>query len=412
MRTIIVGAGVAGVSAAAAMRRADTDREIVILGDETPLPYRRPPVSKELFRGEKTADQIRIKKPDWYASQRIALHTDTAATKIDPESRTVITDTGEFTYDQLLLATGGRARTLPVSGPATDLTARGIHTLRTVDDVPLLTQHVHRHRELLVIGAGLIGSEIAASARATGIAVTMLEALSLPLRSLLPPALAQAYAQMHRTEGVDMHTDVQVTSIDHHDGYTTVTAADGRSWTSGAVVVAVGMEPATALAEQAGIQTAHQHEGGGIVVDSLGQTSRPGIWAAGDVANFPHPVLGTKHRIEHWQHAQNHGTAVGKAMAGTLEPFVDVPWCWSDQYGLTLQVAGWPDAAHDVHIRGTLDARSYSAFFCDDGVILGAVNLERPRDNRTAKAWIGQQQRPDPAILVDETVDLATAIRN
>lgn len=406
MRSIIVGSGVAGVSAAAAIRRADADREIILLGDEDQLPYRRPPVSKEVFRGEKTADQIRIKKPDWYEKQHIDLRTATRAEAIDTDAHTIDTNSGQLVYDQLLLATGGSARILPDDAQVPGSS----HTLRTVGDVPRLRQRLDRAGELLVIGAGLIGSEIAASARSLGYTVTMLETASLPLTSLLPPVLGSAYADIHRAEGVDLHTDVPINRIDQQSGTAVVGAADGRTWRSAVAVVAIGMRPATGLARDAGIAIAPDSDGGGIIVDAFGRTSAPDVWAAGDVANFPHPILGTPHRIEHWQHAQNHGSAVGHAMAGAGEPFLDVPWCWSDQYGLTLQVAGWPDVSQEVYIRGSPASRNFSALFCNDGVIVGAVSLERPRDIRIAKAWIRDRLRPDPAVLGDDSAPLDSGV--
>ncbi|MCW2790778.1 MAG: FAD-dependent oxidoreductase, partial [Aeromicrobium sp.] len=174
---------------------------------------------------------------------------------------------------------------------------------------------------------------------------------------------------------------------------TVVRAADGRTWTAPVVVVAVGMQPNVEIADTAGIALADAADGGGILVDDRGRTSVDGIFAAGDVANQPRPVLGGRHRVEHWQGAQNHGTAVGKVMAGGDDPFVEVPWCWSDQYGSTLQVTGWPQASHEMVVRGSLDDRDFTAYLLDDGVIRGAVSIGRPREIRTARAWIGAQER-------------------
>ena len=409
MRTIIIGTGIAGVSAAAALRRADPERAIVLIGEEPEVPYRRPPVSKEYFRAEKDLDQIRIKKPEWYDQQGIDLRTGVRVTSVDAKRHTIRTDDAELEFDQLLLVTGGTARFLPAAGtPAPEGGAPAFHTLRTVSDVPALRDEMSRSGEVLIVGAGLIGSEIASSAREMGCAVTVLESESLPLTSLLPPTLGRAYADIHRAEGVELHTEVLVSRIERHAEKTVVEARDGRSWSSPVVIQAIGMQPATALAEGAGIELAD--DDGGILVDAYGRTSAPDVWAAGDVASFVHPLVGHRQRIEHWQHAQNHGTAVGKAMAGAGAAFDDVPWCWSDQYGLTLQVAGWPDAGHDVYLRGSAHERDFSAFFCADGVIVGAVNLERPRDNRTAKKWIARQMRPDPAVLTDENADLSAAV--
>jgi NADPH-dependent 2,4-dienoyl-CoA reductase/sulfur reductase-like enzyme len=385
-RTVIVGAGVAGVSAAAAMRRSGYEGDIDLLGDEPELPYRRPPVSKEIVRGEKTPDEIRIKKPEWYEQQAINLRTGVSVDSIDTDAHVVrLADGDEVGYDQLLLATGGRARS-PWS-------ASGIRTLRSLADAPRLQAELTPGSHVIVVGAGLIGSEIAASARTLGCEVTLLETAVLPLPRLLPPELGQLYVDLHKSEGTDLHTGVLVSAIetasDQEAGdETVVRASDGRTWSAPVVVVAVGMEPNVELAEAAGIEVAN-----GIVVDELGRTSAPDVFAAGDVANQPNGVLGGRHRVEHWQGAQNHGTAIGKVMAGGDVPFVEVPWCWSDQYGHNLQVTGWPESAHELVVHGSLEDRDFIAYLLDDGVVRGAVGIGRPREIRAAEKWIAAGQR-------------------
>jgi NADPH-dependent 2,4-dienoyl-CoA reductase/sulfur reductase-like enzyme len=385
-RTVIVGAGIAGVSAAAAMRRTDYGGEIDLLGAEPELPYRRPPVSKEIVRGEKTPDEIRIKKPEWYEQQSVNLRTGVTVASVDIDAHVVrLADGEDIAYDQLLLATGGRARN-PWS-------AAGIRTLRTLADAPDLQAELAPGHHLIVVGAGLIGSEIAASARQMGSDVTLLETAALPLPRLLPPELGELYVDLHKSEGTDLHTGVEVASIDDEDGHTVVRASDGRTWSAPVVVVAVGMEPNVELAEAAGIEVAN-----GIVVDEHGRTSAPDVFAAGDVANQPNGVLGGRHRVEHWQGSQNHGTAIGKVMAGGEDPFVEVPWCWSDQYGHNLQVTGWPEAAHKVVVHGSLDDRDFIAYLLDGGIVRGAVGIGRPRDIRAAEKWIAAGQRLDYAL--------------
>ncbi|MDQ3155151.1 MAG: FAD-dependent oxidoreductase [Actinomycetota bacterium] len=407
-RAVVVGAGIAGVSAAAGMRAAGFDGEILLIGDEAELPYRRPPVSKEIIRGDKTPDQIRIKPATWYADNAVELVTGAHVTAIDPVAgKVVLADGSPIAFDQLLLATGGTARALPSSDGAT---VSGVRTLRTLADVPKLQGRLTAGQHLIVVGAGLIGSEIAASARGLGCEVTMLETAPLPLPRLLPPLLGQMYVDLHKSHGTELHTAVTVESIVDDGGETVVRAADGRTWSAPVVVVAVGMEPATGLAEAAGIEVAPPQVGGGIVVDASGQTSIPGIYAAGDVANMANGVLGGRHRVEHWQNAQNHGTAVGKAMAGADSTFVEVPWCWSDQYGINLQVTGWPEAGHDVRIRGSIDDHDFSAFFLDGDKILGAVTIGRPGDIRQARKWIAAGERVRPDVLADEDAALADSV--
>lgn len=401
---VIVGAGIAGVSAAGALRAAGHQGEIILLGDEPELPYRRPPVSKEIVRGDKAADQIRIKPAEWYEKHGVDLRTGARVGAVDVEQRELTLEDGStVSYDQLLLATGGRARTL--AGTAT-----GARTLRGLADVGPLTAAMTPGARVVVVGAGLIGSEIAASARSLGCEVTLLESADLPLPRLLPPALGRMYVALHDAEGTDLQTDVTVRSVEDGPDGTTVHAEDGRSWTAPLVVLAVGMQPNVELAEAAGITVAPDAEGGGIVVDEHGRTSIEGIYAAGDVAQMPNSVLGGRHRVEHWQNAQNHGAAVGKAMAGQAVAFDEVPWCWSDQYGHTLQVTGWPQSDHELVLRGSLADLDFTALFLADDVIRGAVALGRPADIRTARRWIAARQRLDPRLLADADVDLGETL--
>jgi 3-phenylpropionate/trans-cinnamate dioxygenase ferredoxin reductase subunit len=389
-RTVILGAGIAGVSAAAALRASGHAGSIHLVGAEAERPYRRPPVSKEILRGDKTADEIRIKKAEWFAAKDITLRTGTAAVEIDVDRRVVTLDDGDvLAFDDLLIATGGRARS--------PWTASAVRTLRDLADVPRLRDELSHGSPVVIVGAGLIGSEIAASARQIGCDVTLLEAAALPLPRLLPPELARMYVDLHTSEGTDLQTGVEIDAVrDDETGTTVVHAVDGRTWSAPVVVVAVGMQPNVEVAASAGIALARPQDGGGILVDARGRTSVEGIYAAGDVANQPHPLSpDARHRVEHWQGAQNHGTAVGKVIAGGTDEFAEVPWCWSDQYDVNLQVVGWPQGAHEVVVDGSLTDRDFIAYLLDDGVVHGAVSIGRPRAIRTARAWIGAGERLD-----------------
>lgn len=401
-RIVVVGAGVAGVSAAGAARLAGFEGEIVLLGGEDALPYRRPTVSKELVRGDKGPDEVRIKPEFWYEKNAVDLRTGVRVESIDAETHEVrLSDGSTLGYDQLLLATGGRPRRL-AEGDS------GAVTLREIGDADQLRERLDGRPDVVVVGAGLIGSEIAASARQLGCAVTLLETAPLPMPRVLPADLGRMYADWHAAEGTQLHTDVRVRAIrpDADDSsLTVVEAEDGRTWTAPVVVEAVGMTPDVELAHAAGVRL--DDELGGVLVDEVGRTNVADVFAAGDVASMPDLVRGGRHRVEHWQNAQNHGAAVGRAMAGVEKPFDEVPWCWSDQYGGTLQITGWPDSSHTVVVRGDLGARDFTAFYLDaDGVLLGAVGLGRPREIRSARGWIGERRRLDAARLGDEAVAL------
>lgn len=366
-RMVIVGAGIAGVSAAQALRTQGYDGEIAVFGAEPGLPYRRTMVSKELLAGgtEERA-LLRWDPADLRAGQRVAA--------IDPATRTVTTDAGEsLAYDALLLATGGRPRELAIA-PA------GAHHLRTMRDAARLRAALADSASLLIIGAGLIGCEVAAAAAQTH-RVTVLEAGDRIMERVVPQEVSEMLAELHAERGVQLHTGVRLVGVE--DGRTAV-AADGRRWSAAVLVVAVGMEPNTALAEAAGLAVAD-----GILVDERCATSEPGIFAAGDVARLPNPVLGGTHRVEHWSHAQAHGEAAARAMLGGAEPYRDVPWCWSNQYGENLQIAGWPGAAQEWAVDGAIAGRDFTALATRGGALIGAIALGRPKDVRAARAEIG-----------------------
>jgi len=395
---VVVGAGIAGVSAAAALRGSGYDGRLLLIGDEPELPYRRPAVSKEVLRGDKTADGIRIKPEQWYADQHVELVTNTRVVSLEPSALVTI-DGERIGYDRLVLATGGRARN-PFHGEPFEARSlapqdRRVRTLRGLSDLPL---PVGPDQPVLIVGAGLVGSEGAAGLRCLGYDVTLLETAPLPLPRLLPGFLAERYVALHKSNGVDLQTDVTVSAVLERGDEVQVCAADGRSWTAGLVLVAVGMEPNTELASSAGVRL----EAGGIAVDWSGATNVPGIYAAGDVAARPSSHVDGALRLEHWQGAQNHGTAVGRAVAGEEVVFDEVPWCWSDQFGQSLQVTGWTDG--DLVVRGELEGTDFSAFFVRDGVIRGAVTLGRPADVRAARTLIGGRAVIDAAKLADSDV--------
>jgi NADPH-dependent 2,4-dienoyl-CoA reductase/sulfur reductase-like enzyme len=399
-RIVIIGAGIAGVSAAGGLRAAGYSDAITLISAEAELPYRRPPLSKELLRGEKSLDQIRIKPAEWYEDQRIELRTSTTVDAIDRSAQTVTTSAGEdISYDRLILTTGGRARSFWPESPR-------VHTLRSAADIPALSALFAASDSVTIIGGGLIGSEVAASARAFECARTVLETAPYPLPRLLPEAIAAAYTTLHAEYGTTFETEVAVQDVSAEGATVLISAADGRQWRSDAVVVAVGMQPNTELAEAAGLNVDN-----GIVVNELGQSSDPQIWAAGDVANRPEPILGGRIRTEHWQSSMNHGTAVGRNAAGDAVAFEEVPWCWSDQYGTNLQIVGFPDAADDFVVRGNIETRDFTALFVRGSQLVGAVGIGRPGEVRAARAHIAASGNVEPAALMDDSNQLVELLR-
>lgn len=386
---VIVGTGVAGATAARTLRSDGFDGHVVLIGDEPDEPYRRPPLSKDVLRGSMPDEKTRLRPSQTWEQQDIELRTDTEVTGIDVDARTLSLGCGEeLSYDLLLLATGGRPRELP---QAAGLDA--VHTLRTLSDVPALRQRLTAGSSMLVIGAGLIGAEVAASARALGCSVMMLEAEPTPLSRLLPPAISEVYAGLHRDQGVDLYTDVDVAHIERVDLGLLATDVAGRHWLADTVVVAIGMVPRTELAERAGLEVAN-----GIVVDEHFRTSAPGVFAAGDVANQPNVLLGGRHRVEHWQSAQEQGAAAAKSMLGERTPYARVPWCWSDQYGVNLQVTGWPAASDDLTVRGDVEALDFTALFHREGRLVGAVGVNQAAEVRTVRKLIAEAPEMSTAL--------------
>lgn len=413
---VVVGGGIAGVSAVVALRAEGYAGPLVLVSDEPHLPYRRPTVSKELVRGARTVEQVRVKPEQWYADREVDLRRGRAAVALDPAAGVVRLDSGEeLAWSQLVLATGGRARTLPGVQPSPR-----IRTLRTAADTETLVASLEGVDRVVVVGAGLIGAEIAASLRELGRDVVLLEGAPLPLPRLLPAHLGEVYAQAHRARGVTVETGVDVREVVDEGGLVRVGAADGRAWSAPLVVVAVGMEPELSLARAAGLELAGPLEAPtGVLVDGHGRTSADGVWAAGDATVRPSSYLPQPFRAEHWQAAQNHGTAVGRSLAGVLAGhgpgpmFDEVPWAWSDQYALTLQVTGWPETAHDVVLRGTptgADDDAWVAFFLDDGVLRGAVGVGLPREIRAARALVADRAYVDPRRLADPAVPVEDAV--
>lgn len=399
---VIVGSGVAGITAAETLRTEGFTGSVTVIGDDPAVPYRRPAVSKELLAGSVPAERTWLRPAGYWAERDIDVRTGVAAKSVDPDRRVVELGTGEtLGYDALLLATGGRART--IGHDAGD----AAFTLRSAGDVAVLRAAIERTNTVLVVGAGLIGSEVAATARGLGAEVTVLETAERPLHRMLPPVIGARYEKLHRDNGVALHTSVRLDELaaDGRGGVRAV-AEDGRHWSAGAALVAVGSAPDTALAERMGLVVDD-----GVVVDHRFATSQPGVFAAGDVANTPNPVLGERFRAEHWNTAQAQGAAAARAMLAELtgvvaEVWREVPWCWTSQYGVNLQVAGWPRADDELVVRGDVDGLDFTALTRRAGRLVGAITIGRPKDVRAARILIADQPTIDPAVLADPDVDL------
>jgi 3-phenylpropionate/trans-cinnamate dioxygenase ferredoxin reductase component len=370
----IVGTSLAGLRAAETFRREGFDGRIVAIGAEPHLPYDRPPLSKELLRGDWEPDQLVLRKQgvddlelDWRLDARaVALHA---------QAREVELHDGErVAFDGLVIATGATPRRL-----AGQPNLAGLFTLRTLDDALALRELLGANPKVVVIGAGFIGAEIAASCRARGLAVTVLEMLPQPMVRGLGPELGAVIAAVHRDHGVDLRTDVVVDGVeDDGEGQVTgVRLGDGSVIEADVVVVGVGVVPETDWLEGSGLTLDN-----GVVCDET-CLARPGIVAAGDVARWPNPLFdGAPMRLEHWTNATEQGVHAARRLLGHTEPFAPVPFVWSDQYDRKIQTVGVVSAGPDtdVHIaHGTLADRQFVALFGRGGRLQGALGFNRPR---------------------------------
>ena len=393
---VIVGAGQAGAHAATALRQSGFDGRIILLGDEAERPHERPPLSKAVLTAE-IEPPVSFFHPDTHdAAHGIETRLGTRVERIDPDSRTVHVAGGErIPYGSLLLTTGGRARPLRVPG------AGRVLSLRTLDDARLLRPHLRPGASVVCVGAGVIGLEVASSAQARRCRVTVLEAAPSVMGRSLPPVVADWLADLHGAAGVELRLSTVVAAITP-DG---VACTDGSIVPAETVVAGIGMERNTELAAAAGVPVED-----GIAVDEYGRTAVAGIWAAGDVAAFWVPRLGRRMRLETWRHAQEHGMAVGRAMAGAGEPYDPIPWFWTDQHGRTVQVAG--DPVGTVILRGEPGPAPFTAWLLGpDGCLSGVVGVDAPREVRAGQMLIRAGRPVDPAQLADPRIPAQKLVR-
>jgi 3-phenylpropionate/trans-cinnamate dioxygenase ferredoxin reductase subunit len=395
---VIVGASLCGGRAAETLRKEGFDGRLVLIGAEPDRPYERPPLSKEYLQGKSERERLFLRPPEFYEDQEIELRLGVRATGIDVRERALAMEGGEqLRFDKLLIATGGRVRRL--SAPGAEM--EGIHYLRTVADCEAIAAGLAAGRRVVVIGAGFIGAEVAASARTKGLEVMVLEVADVPLARALGPEMGGIYAEIHREQGVDLRLSAGVARFEGSRRVERVVTTRGDAIDCDLVVVGVGMEAEVGLVEGTGIQVAN-----GIIVDEYCRTGLEGVFAAGDVANFPNPILGERMRVEHWANAQNQGVAAARAMLGELEPYAEVPWFWSDQYELNMQYVGHASAWDEVVLRGDVAGRLFTAFYLKDGGLRAAMALNRPRDISASRALIRAATPLTASQLQDEQVDL------
>jgi NADPH-dependent 2,4-dienoyl-CoA reductase/sulfur reductase-like enzyme len=412
---VIVGGGLAGAKAAETLRAEGFTGRVILMCDERDHPYERPPLSKGYLLGKEERDSVFVHERSWYARNRVELHLGQTVDAIDRTARTVrLGDDGTLVhYDKLLLATGAEPRRLDI--PGTDLA--GVHHLRRLSHAErlkgVLAALGRDNGHIVIAGAGWIGLEVAAAAREYGAEVTVVEHNPTPLHGVLGPELGNLFAELHRAHGVRFDFGARLTEIVGQDGMVLAARTDaGHEHPAHDVLAAIGVSPRTALAEEAGLEIADRAHGGGIVVDERLRTSDPDIYAAGDVASFPHTLFGTSLRVEHWANALNGGPAAARAMLGQDVRYDRVPYFFSDQYDMGMEYSGWapPGSYDEVVIRGDAGKRQFIAFWLKEGRVLAGMNVNVWDVTEPIQALIRAAAPVDQERLADLRVPLESLV--
>jgi 3-phenylpropionate/trans-cinnamate dioxygenase ferredoxin reductase subunit len=388
-RIVIVGSGGAGTKAAESLRKRGYDGSLTLVTTDPHPPYARPPLSKAYLRGELELEKFFLALPE-----ELELRLSTTVSEI--ADREIVLESGDrLPFDRLLLATGSEPRRLP----GTDLT--GIHYLRNVENSDAIREHAKASQRAVVIGAGFIGSEVAASLRQLGLEVTLVEGGRLPLEHAFGPEIGAFYRDLHVAEGVEVLTDA---SLEEFEGNGSVQAArleDGRTLETDLVVVGIGVSPRIQLAEAAGLDVDK-----GVLVSERFETSVPGIYAAGDIANAQHPFYGTRVRIEHWFNAANQGPVAAANMLGEDEPYDRIPYFYSDQFDTKMEYSGHAPEWDEVVFRGDPETRTFMAFWLQGDRVLAGMSVNVPDTTEPVEALIRGRKPVDRARLVDPATPL------
>jgi 3-phenylpropionate/trans-cinnamate dioxygenase ferredoxin reductase component len=400
---VIVGASLAGAKAAETLRTEGFDGRIVLIGAEHERPYERPPLSKDYLRGEAGRDKVYVHDEGFYDEQDIDLRLGRTATRLDTSNRELELDDGErLRYDRLLLTTGAEPRRLNIPGAHLD----GVLYLRSVGDSDALRERLNRGGAVVVVGAGWIGAEVAASARQRGLDVTVIEPASVPLERVLGAELGAFYRDIHADHGVKMALRTGVEAFDGETAVERVRTSDGRELGCDFVVVGVGVQPRIQLAAQAGLAVDN-----GIVVDDRLQTSAPGVFAAGDVANSHHRFYGERIRVEHWANALNQGPAAARSMLGQSAAYERLPYFFSDQYDVGMEYSGFARSWDRVVFRGDPAGREFIAFWLVQDRVLAGMNVNVWEVNDDVQALIRERAVVDDRRLANPDVPLAEIAR-
>jgi 3-phenylpropionate/trans-cinnamate dioxygenase ferredoxin reductase component len=399
---VIVGASLAGAKAAEELRAEGFDGRVVLIGAEPERPYERPPLSKDYLRGEAEREKAFVHEADFYREQQLELLTDTTVTAVDPGTgRVTLEGAGELKFDRLLLTTGAEPRRLAVPGAE----LAGIYYLRTLADCEVLRERLEAGGHVVVVGAGWIGSEVAASARQRGLDVTVIDPLELPNERIFGREIGEFYRDVHAQHGVRLLLGDGVDAFEGDVAVGRVRTASGRTVDCAFVVVGVGVMPRVELARDAGLEIEN-----GIVVDERLRSSAENVFAAGDVANAWHPFFQRRIRVEHWANALNQGPAAARAMLDRDIGYDRIPYFFSDQYEVGMEYSGYATDWDEVVFRGERDSDEFIAFWLREERVLAGMNVNVWDVNEQIQALIRSRQAVDLAALSDRDTPLDSLV--
>lgn len=397
-KVVIAGAGHAAGQVVATLRQKQFDGDIVLIGEERWLPYQRPPLSKKYLAGELPAERLHFKPPDFYDDPAVDVRLNTEISAVHCVDHNIETAAGDrVDYDKLVLALGSRARQLNVEGN----NLGGVHYLRTIDDVDRIRRDLDIAEDVVIVGAGYIGLEVAAVTRQLGHNVTVLEMADRVMSRVVSPAVSDFYQAQHVQHGVELLLSTGLEAIVGNDKVQAVKTSDGRTLPADTVIVGIGVLPNTELAATAGLDVDN-----GIVVDNRCQTSDADIFAVGDCTSHPNSIYGRRLRLESVHNALEQAKTAAANICGEDAVYAQVPWFWSDQYDLKLQIAGISDGYDEVVIRGDPQVASFSCLYLRAGRLVACDAINAPRDFVQSKALIAERMTIDPRRLRDSGTQL------
>ncbi|MCB1668292.1 MAG: NAD(P)/FAD-dependent oxidoreductase [Pseudomonadales bacterium] len=402
---VIIGGSHAAAQLAPSLRQGGWNGKITIISADPFPPYHRPPLSKAYLDGSSTLEQLQIRPPQFYEKNNIDLLLGSSVTEIDRKNRQVILhDGGKIPYTKLALTTGAKVRKIDIPGSNLD----GVHYLRDMGDVSQIKHFVGTGKSAVIIGGGYIGLETAASLRKMGMEVTVLEAMPRVLQRVTTEEISAFYTRVHTEEGVRIITEAAVQSINGEHHAESVSLGSGEDLKADLVIIGVGVIPETELAEAAGLEINN-----GIVVNEFAQTSDPDIVSAGDCTFHYNPIYDRHLRLESVQNATDQAKVAANTLCGKLEPYRALPWFWSDQFDLKLQIAGLSQGYDQVVIRGdTSTGRSFAAFYLLDGKLLAVDAINRPQEFMLCRRQLTEIKTVDPARLADESISIKEVFNN